>query len=150
MEYKSTLSSALEFGQSGRIEEWIHAYLLSDGHNKPFSDGLKLCDRFYIGPLKMPLSMFTRCCGPEEDMKWRVDPDLFEKHVSELMEIINSGVDIAPMIVNYVDGGFVLNDGNHRFEAYSRLGTKEAFVIVWITDKSDFDNFTANFSLYLD
>ena len=150
MEYKNSLSSALEFAKNESIEEWIHAYLLSDGRNKPFSDGLKLCDRFYIGPVRMPLSLFSRCCGPEEEMEWRVDSNFFEKHVEELMEAVNSGVDIAPLIVNYVGGKFVLNDGNHRFEAYSRLGIKEAFVIVWITDKFDYERFTSEFSHYLD
>ena len=64
--YDRTLTTARAFAAEGRLEEWIHAYLLTDGHNKPFSDGLKLDKRFYIGPLEMPLALFTRCCGPED------------------------------------------------------------------------------------
>ena len=54
MDYKCTLSSAVNYAQNGKLEEWIHSYLLSDGHNKEFSDGLKLFDRYFIGPGKYP------------------------------------------------------------------------------------------------
>lgn len=33
MEYKSTLSSAVGYARNGKLEEWIHTYLQSDGHN---------------------------------------------------------------------------------------------------------------------
>lgn len=60
MEYKSTLSSAVGYARNGKLEEWIHTYLLSDGHNKEFSDGLKLFERYFLGQVKMPLSHFKR------------------------------------------------------------------------------------------
>ena len=44
MQYRGTLSSAREWAQQGQLEAWVHAYLLSDGHNKPFSDGLKITE----------------------------------------------------------------------------------------------------------
>jgi len=72
MEYSSTLSSAIGYARNGNLEKWIHTYLLSDGHNKEFSDGLKLFDRYFLGPVKMPLSLFNRCCGPEDNMEWVV------------------------------------------------------------------------------
>ena len=55
MEYKCRLSSAQEFAKAGRLEDWVHAYLLSDGNNQPFSDGLKQFERTFLGPVKMPL-----------------------------------------------------------------------------------------------
>jgi hypothetical protein len=48
IEYKATLSSAMQYAKAGKIEEWVHTYLLSDGHNKAFSDGLKLFDRYCL------------------------------------------------------------------------------------------------------
>lgn len=154
MEYKCTLSSAEHFAKHNRLEEWVHSYLLSDGHNKDFSDGLKLYDRYFLGPVKMPLSLFTRCCGPEENMRWRINREWFEKHVGELAEVIKTEKDMAPLIVHYFtdndnpEGAFELNDGNHRFEAYSRLGIKETYVIVWITEKSEYDLFISKYSEY--
>ena len=148
LEYHDTTESAMQFAENGRIEEWIHLYLLSDGDNKPFSDGLKLADRYYIGPVKMPLSLFTRCCGPEENMKWRVNKEWFEIKVTRIAEAIGSGRDMPPLIVNFADHGFELNDGNHRFEAFSRLGIKEHYVIFWITDKEDYEEFMSEYPQY--
>lgn len=155
MQYSSTLTSAKSYAKQGKLEEWVHQYLLSDGHNKDFSDGLKLFDRYYLGPMKMPLSFFTRCCGPEETMKWRIDEKWFEHHVSKLEEVIRREKDMPPLIVHYLidknnkDGVFEVNDGNHRLEAYSRLGIKEHDVIIWITEKSEYDSFSSKYSEYI-
>ena len=155
MEYDRTLTSAQNYARNNRLEEWVHRYLLSDGHNKEFSDGLKLFNRYFLGPVKMPLSLFKRCCGPEADMRWRIHQEWFEKHVSELEEIIKHEKDMPPLIVHYFigegssEGEFELNDGNHRFEAYSRLGIKEYDVIVWITEKREYDLFMEKFSDYM-
>ena len=149
LDYQCTLTSARQYAVAGRLEEWVHAYLLSDGHNKAFSDGLKLYDRHFFGPIEMPLALFTRCCGPEPEMKYRVDGGWFERHVAELMEVIRRVPDMPPLIVHYVDGGFELNDGNHRHEAYARLGIKTYPVIVWITEDAECEEFTARYGEYL-
>lgn len=153
LNYKCSLSCAQEFAKQGKLEEWVHTYLFSDGRNKDFSDGLKLFDRYFLGPIKMPLSLFTRCCGPEENMKWRINEDWFEKHVSDLMEVIKREKDMPPLIVHFLAKNgkayFELNDGNHRLEAYKRLGIEEYHVIVWITDKDEYDLFVEKYSQYL-
>ena len=152
LDYKCTVSSAQEYASQNKLEEWVHAYLLSDGRNKEFSDGLKLFDRVFLGPVKMPLSLFTRCCGPEESMKWRVNEEWFEKHVADLQAVIRREKDMPPLIVHYLveDGKecFELNDGNHRLEAYRRLGIQEYFVIVWITEKREHESFMKKYSEY--
>ena len=148
LQYECTLTSALEYGKAGQTEKWIHEYLLSDGQNKEFSDGLKLFDRYFMCPVKMPLSFFTRCCGPEDDMKYKIPKDAFELHVQKLMNVIQNESNMPPFIANYVDGRFELNDGNHRFEAYRRLGKKEHYIIIWITQKHEYDEFMNKFSEY--
>lgn len=149
LNYECSLSSARAYAREGKIEDWIHLYLMSDGHNKEFSDGLKLFDRYFIGPIKMPLSLFCRCCGPEDNMKYRINEEWFEKHVTDLENVIKAVKDMPPLIVNYANGYFELNDGNHRFEAYSRLGIKEYYVIVWITEKIDYELFLSEYKEYL-
>ena len=155
LEYRCTLSSAKEYAQNGRLEEWIHAYLLSDGHNKEFSDGLKLFERRFLGPVTMPLSLFHRCAGPEETMIYRIHPGWFEKHVTELGEAILREPDMPPLIVHYLieegkdEGEFELNDGNHRFEACNRLGITEYPVIVWITEDAEYRQFMEKYGKYL-
>ena len=155
MTYRCALSSAREWAKAGRLEDWVHAYLLSDGHNKPFSDGLKIVDRMFLGPVSMPLSLLHRCCGPEEGMPYRVDPRWWEAHVQRLQTAIQNDPDMPPLIVHYLipegksEGEFELNDGNTRFEAYTRLGISEANAIVWITDRYEYEQFLERFGRVL-
>ncbi len=155
VEYQCTLTSAKAYAAAGQLEEWVHAYLLSDGHNREFSDGLKLLDRYFLGPVTMPLALFTRYCGPEETMRWRINREWFEKHVQELQEVIQRGEDMPPLIVHYLidplrpEGEFELNDGNHRLEAYNRLGIREYPTIIWITEEGEYRQFLAQYAQYL-
>ncbi len=149
LQYKNSLASARQYAAAGQLEEWVHTYLLSDGHNKAFSDGLKLFERYYLGPVSMPLALFERCCGPEEHMKFRVQEQWFDKHVEELMQVIEDNVDLPPLIVNYVDNHFELNDGNHRHEAYARLGIPAYDVIIWCTEKAAYQEFLSRYAEYL-
>lgn len=146
LKYKCSLSSAKEFADAGKLEEWVHLFLLSDGHNKAFSDGLKLFDRYYLGPFTMPLSLFSRCCGPEDNIKYPVNAEWFEKRVQSLKKTLQSNDDMPPLIVHYVDHGFELCDGNHRLEALTQLGVKEYPVIVWITEKDEYEEFVGKYT----
>ena len=132
-DYDRTLSCALRYAEAGRIEEWVHAYLRTDGRNVPMSDGLNLAPRVWIGPVKIPLSILTRICGPEEDMIWRVDREGFEKRTVWLEEEIRNGADLPPVIVHCTAEGLELNDGNHRLEAYRRMGIPEGYAVFWAT-----------------
>lgn len=154
LDYDCSLSCARAFARAGKLEEWVHAYLLSDGDNEPFSQGLKLFDRFFLGPVSMPLSLFHRCCGPEENMRFRVHPVWFEEKVQKIMEAAREDPEMPPLIVHYLfsetDGTpeFELNEGNDRFEAYQRLGYEETPVIVWITEKEEYADFMAKYSQF--
>lgn len=83
-------------------------------------------------------------------MKWRVNGDYFEQKVSGLQKIIAGNADLPPLIVNYADSEFELNDGNHRLEAYSRMGITEYYVIVWITEKAEYEDFMSRYAQYID
>lgn len=37
------------------------------------------------------------------------------------------------------EGEFELNDGNHRLEAFRRLGVERYHVIFWCTEKQEYD-----------
>ena len=151
MDYACTLTNAIECGQHGMIEDWIHAYLLSDGDNKPFSDGLRMIDRIFHPPVSFPLNLLTRNTGPEPGMRWQIHPDWFEIHVNQLMDAIKAGADLPPLIVHYwipegkVNGAtqalgeFEMNDGNHRLEAFKRLGVERYHIIFWCTEQHEFD-----------
>ena len=60
--FRPEVSSAEEYAECGLLEEWVHTYLLFERKNKEFSDELYLEDRYFIGPVKMPLTLFHQPC----------------------------------------------------------------------------------------
>ena len=149
LKYNATLSSAKAYAEAGKLDAWIHLYLNADGHNIPFSDGLKLFDRYYISPALFPVSLFTRCAGPEPEMKYQIDKDWWEKRVADMEKSIMADPDMPPLIVHYVDGEFELNDGKHRHKAYENLGIENAWVIIWITEDTELDDFMQKYGEYV-
>ncbi len=134
MIYKPTSASALEFASAGRVEEWVHLFLRGEGFNKAFSDGLKLKPRRFYPPELLELNRVTRCCGPEESMKYQIPKDCFGKRVYKIAEkYAAGGWDMPPLIIGREQNIFTLNDGNHRYEALKTLGIIKYWVIVWET-----------------
>ena len=149
LKYSATLSSAKAYGEAGKMDAWIHLYLNEEGWNIPFSDGLKLFARYYFSPALFPVSLFKRCAGPEPKMKYRIDKDWWEQRVAGLEKSIQDDPDMPPLMVHYVDGEFELNDGNHRHKAYENLGIENAWVIIWITEKEELDDFMEKYGGYV-
>lgn len=142
------VQSAKEYNDNGLLEEWIHTYLLFERKNKAFSDGLYLEDRYYLGPLAMPLTMFVRSSGPEEGIKWQVHPVVFEDRVNAWREKIRANQILPPVIVGYADGEFEINCNNPLFEALVREGITYFPVIMWTTKESDYDDFIKKYAPY--
>ena len=148
LKYSATLSSAKAYAEADKLDAWIHLYLNEDGRNIPFSDGLKLFDRYYFSPVLMPRTLFRRCAGPEADMKYRTHPERFARKVAELEKAIGQDTDMPPLIVHYVQGGFELNDGNHRHKAYENLGVENVWVIIWITEEDEYQDYLTRYGEY--
>ena len=90
-----------------------------------------------------------RCSGPEPEMKYRIGKDWWDHRIRELEKAIPENDDLPPLIVHYVDGEFELNDGNHRHKAYENLGIEKAWVIIWITEKEELDDFMEKYGDYV-
>ena len=131
------VEEAIAFSKEGKIEEWVHLFLNSVGDNPPFSEGLKLMKRYWLGPILMDLDKLNRCCGPEEDIKYVEPVENWERHVTKMQEAIKNGWDMPPLIINHYDGYLEVSDGNHRHEALKREGIKKFWVILWDSDDSD-------------
>lgn len=88
MRYGPTLSSAAEFSQEGKLEEWVLRYLGSeDGHNLLFAQGrLRQEPRVYLRPYLLPIGRLERCSGPEPDIEFPVHPIDFENRVRVMEE----------------------------------------------------------------
>jgi len=135
-----TLETAQQAKEQGRLEPWVHAYLMGSGNNVPFADGLKREKRYWRGPLEVSLSKLKRMCGPEADMPYRV----LEAHWLEKTEgIAKSFEDLEkfpPLLVSIVDGVFQIDDGNHRFQAFSSLNLESCWIILWYATLQDYQS----------
>ncbi len=143
MDDRFTTTAALTASRAGTLDAWIHAFLNAAGRNPALSDGLRLEERKFHGPLTFPLDVLTRCTGPEPGMTFQVSAEGFEERVGRIAAAVRAGRDLPPLLVNYQGGRFVVNDGNHRLEAFRRLSRVAGPVIVWTTGASDALAFTA-------
>ena len=141
LSFRPEISSAEEYAECGLLEEWVHTYLLFERKNKEFSDGLYLEDRYFIGPVAMPLALFCRSSGPEEHMKWRVNAAVFWRRVQSWAERIADGEAVPPLIIGYVNGEFEINCGSPLFEALAQIGREAYPVIIWTTQRADYEDF---------
>ena len=139
--FRPEVSSAKEYAECGMLEECVHTYLLFVRKNKEFSDGLYMENRFFIGPVKMPLTLFHRSSGPEEKMKWRVNATVFRNKVKNWTARITDGKATPPLIIGYTVGEFEINCDNPLFEALTCIGLESYPVIIWMTQRTDYDDF---------
>lgn len=101
MEFSFSLNEAKAFSKIGCIEEWVHLFLKTKGCNKALSDGLKLQRRYWLGPIALPISELTRCCGPEPEMEYYNDPNDWEKHIAHFCQLFESGWEPGPLIAEH-------------------------------------------------
>jgi hypothetical protein len=133
-----TVSTAIEHARSGQVETWIQAYLTSgDWANPGLASGLRLQQRWWIGPVSVNISDLTRACGPESWMEYRVLPEQWEQRITGLMRSITDLMRLPPLIVEYRSGSLSIRDGNHRHEAMRRKRWLKCWVVVWHNSEAD-------------
>jgi hypothetical protein len=132
------LETAINAGKNDDIEQWVHTYLCSQGNNKPFSDGLYKAERFWRGPLLVPMSLLERTCGPEPHLPYRVSLEHWQLRISEYAGTFHTLSDFPPLIVNWHQNKWLISDGNHRYGAFSQLGLKTCWIIIWYANLTDY------------
>ncbi|MHC1746787.1 MAG: CD3324 family protein [Cellulosilyticaceae bacterium] len=147
--FQPITKSAIEYAEAGLLEEWIHTYLLFERKNQVFSNGLYQLQRYYIGPINMPISFFNRSSGPESNMKWVVNTEIFENKVLKWIHKLESNKDVPPLIINYGNSIFEVNCNNPLLEALKRMKIKSYPIIIWISSKEDYNRFNEKFAALL-
>jgi hypothetical protein len=133
------LSTAIALGRTGQIEEWVHTYLnAGDWANPGLSNGLKLQQRWWIGPIEMDLSQLVRCVGPEPGMEYPVDAQHWEELTGKMAESMTDPLRVPPLIAEYRSGELSVRDGNTRHGAFARKGWSTAWVIIWYNRETDY------------
>ncbi|RMG22939.1 MAG: chromosome partitioning protein ParB [Bacteroidetes bacterium] len=133
------LKMALNCHSEEAIEKWVHAFLLGPGRNEALSTGLKLCRRYWIGPLRIPLASLLRICGPEAHSPYRQAPSDWEKAISSMLASLAAGWTPPPFILEYKAAMLHLCDGNHRHEALRRAGISHHWAFIWCNDATDYE-----------
>jgi hypothetical protein len=130
---------AKQAAENGELDAWIHAYLTS-GYwaNEELSNGLKLQPRWWHGPLELPLSEVTRCCGPEPHMPFRWDPEVWAARTAQLARSMTDLLAIPPLIAEYCHGTLHLRDGNTRHAVMERKGWSTCWVLIWYNSEAEY------------
>lgn len=129
-----TGTEAKEWAQAGLLDQWVQHFLRNTQgeHANPnvgFADGLLLEERFYIGPVELPLSVLETVRVEADITETRALAE-FRRKVDQIGQALPEW-DMPPFIVQYQDGAFRLADGNHRYAALIQRGTAVAAAIVW-------------------
>ncbi|MBL8024853.1 MAG: ParB N-terminal domain-containing protein [Fibrobacteres bacterium] len=131
--------SAIQHAKDGRLEEWVHRYCVTgEWKNIGLSDGLKLHKRWWNGPLEIELSKLTRVVGPEPNMEYNINVDLWNKRITEMSQSFTNELALPPLIVEYRSGKLRLADGNTRYGAMTLLGWQKCWVIIWYNSERDY------------
>lgn len=132
-----TLAQAKMYNDNGKIEEWLQLFLRNDGKNVALADGLLLEEREYLGLMKLNISHF-------KDIKEGAPEYLTQENTIEyffwIVENMKNSIedwDVPPLIVEYRDNKFFVNDGRHRLEMYRQLGVKAVDVVLWTTGEEN-------------
>jgi hypothetical protein len=134
------VQTALRFAHQGELETWVHLYLTTGSWaNHALSNGLRLQQRWWRGPLDLPLTRLNRCYGPEPAMEYRTDPAAWEQRIAALAASFSDRESRSPLIVQYQATSLSIRDGNHRAAAMQRKVWTTAWAIVWYDSQDDFE-----------
>ena len=136
--------TAQKYARQGKLEEWIHKYLLAGKWTNPgLSAGLKLQKRWWKGPVEVSLTDLLRAVGPEAGMEYRVENDYWIERTGKMAETMRDPLAIPPLIAEYRRGTLSIRDGNTRHGAMSLLGWSKCWVVIWYNTEKDYDEHNA-------
>lgn len=133
-----TYTKAKEYMDRGEIALWLQLFLRNDGKNPALADGLLLEERHYVGLRRIPISILQSVkSGTPEYLHDKDSIDYFF-YIVDRMKADKEHWDIPPLIVEFCNGTFRVNDGRHRLEMYRQLGAHEIDVVLWVTGEKDY------------
>jgi len=133
------LESAARSGAEGRLAAWVHDFLSSPGSdNEILAVALAQRDLWWLGPVRFELAQLTPMAGPDEDeVVVSIAPDEWEHDLGDMAAALEHGWVPPPLLVSSRDGGYFLEDGNHRHASLVRAGETHGWAIVWFETEED-------------
>ena len=134
--------AAQRWAGGGRIEAWVHTYLLSGlggSSNAAFSQGLKREKRWWLGPLEVDLGALSPAVGTDPELEYVVDEAYWLARTTAYAQSFSDDrLALPPLIVEYRDGELSLRDGNTRYGAMRLLGWQSCWVVIWYNSEQDY------------
>ncbi|MCP4420760.1 MAG: chromosome partitioning protein ParB [Chloroflexi bacterium] len=133
--------SAQKWAKEGKVEEWVHKYLLSGKGGKSnleFSKGFKRDKRWWNESIEINLTDLSPAVGTDPGMEYEVDNDYWYARTSQLAESFTDPLFLPPLIAEYRAGELSVRDGNTRHGAMCFLGWAKCWVIIWYNLKDDY------------
>jgi hypothetical protein len=137
-----SLASARDASARGEIALWVGDFLASRGSdNEVLAAALAQHRHAWHGPVRLELERLVRIAGPEHDVPVPIERDVWEDDVEEMEGSLEDGWEPPPLLVQYLDGELILQDGTHRAEALARNGETDAWALVYFPDEPTRDAF---------
>ncbi len=133
-----TLTKAKEYAETGKIDEWLQLFLRADGKNIVLADGLLLEKRYYIGVKEIPIQLLSEVKSGTPEYLHDADSIEYFFYIVDKMKEDFENWDVPPLIVEYVDGRFRVNDGRHRLEMYRQLKAEYVPAVLWATGEENY------------
>jgi len=133
------LESAARAGAEDRLATWVYDFLSSPGSdNEILAVALAQRDLWWLGPVRFELAQLTPMAGPDDDkVVVPIAPDEWEHDLGAMADALEEGWVPPPLLVSSRDGGYFLEDGNHRHASLVRAGETHGWAIVWFETEED-------------
>lgn len=133
--------SAQEYAKVGKVEEWVHKFLLSGKGNETnpsFSESLKQEKRWWNGPVELRLEDLSPAVGTEPTLEYIVPREDWHAWTGNLAKTFSQPLALPPLIIEYRSGELSIRDGNTRYGAMQLLKWKTCWVVIWYNSEADF------------
>jgi hypothetical protein len=132
--------TAQRFATNGNIATWVHVFLtLGPRQNFALSKGLQLQQRWWLGPLEVPIDCLTPSEGSEPEMEYRYSYVSWEQKIRAAAAALTDIRAVPPLIVEYRTDSLSIRNGNLEYEAMRRKGWTTAWVIIWYNSEADYE-----------
>lgn len=125
------LAGARQAAAEGRLLEWTLGKVMREGRaNRPLAAILRGQKPILSGPSLISLAPLQRIAGGEPGFKYSVPMAQWEREIAPILATAPESQ--PPILARY---GRYVADGNHRADAWRRMGLTHGWAIVW----EDFD-----------
>jgi hypothetical protein len=137
LEYAPTLRSAVEYANTGMMEEWIHSFLLFTCNATEMSEELMKDEYIYFGVAKLPLRLVQT-------------EGFIVKEVNKLVETYGRNVsDIPPLVIRFAKGKFYIAVQTELFTALKQRKVNAYPAFILIQGNDDYKIFMKNYGRHL-